>query len=506
MLAGCKCKNITDYYGSVLRPGTAELHIIMELMACSVADLVGAKRAVWGCGYPQVLNALVYLHSEHRIHRDIKAANILLSRSGEVKITDFGVSGQLSGTLGYRRKTFVGTPFWMAPEVIDSSEEGYTEKADVWSLGITAIEMATGAPPHSDLHPMRVLFLIPKGPPPELKGDGFSAQLKDFDLLQHPFVASASQPPDHLAAMVQELVRHKKPLMSRRDAEDGLGGGATLPAWDFGTMGRKSAVAGTVRASVSAAAVAMASVGNAATIRAGASSDALREALRHQPSVEFEESHHPGASTAPPAPPKAAAAPKAAMPASSAAFGTTGATTAGKGTATSTLVDTRALVGLVAREGTTVESAAVLSRLLSPCMRASFNSADKGTQALLAGMLGNLSQLEKMMPGASYRLVQELLVRLSCSSDPLLEPLRASAVGLYASAAVGDGTGGVTNEASVAGGSGPVSALPSVRSAGRNIPDMGPLGEFLLGRWREEEAHEVALLARSMSRTGSVKR
>ncbi len=89
----------------------------------------------------QTLCALEYLHSEHRVHRDIKAANILVSRQGAIKLTDFGVTGELSGTLGYRRRTFVGTPYWMAPEVIENSDEGYGESADVWSLGITAIEV-----------------------------------------------------------------------------------------------------------------------------------------------------------------------------------------------------------------------------------------------------------------------------------------------------------------------------------------------------------------------------
>ncbi|KAM9324037.1 nik-related protein kinase [Gastrophryne carolinensis] len=186
-------RNIATYYGAFVRKGLAgqddQLWLVMEYCgAGSVTDLV--KKTKGNCFKEdwiayicrEVLRGLAHLHAHHVIHRDIKGQNVLLTENAEVKLVDFGVSAQLDRTIG-RRNTFIGTPYWMAPEVIacdENPDSTYDYRSDLWSLGITAIEMAEGAPPLCDMHPMRALFLIPRNPPPKLKSRKWSKKCLNF--------------------------------------------------------------------------------------------------------------------------------------------------------------------------------------------------------------------------------------------------------------------------------------------------------------------------------------
>ncbi|KAJ3108974.1 putative protein serine/threonine kinase [Phlyctochytrium planicorne] len=221
ILSALRSQFVTKYHGSYLKD--TKLWIVMELCeGGSCLDIVSDKvnsgpltkcktqikagplpEALISIIMQQALKGLDYLHERGKIHRDIKAANILLTSSGHVKLADFGVSGQITSTMT-KKNTFVGTPYWMAPEVILRSAYGC--KADIWSLGITAIELATGLPPYANLHPLRVLFMIPKVEPARLP-ETFSRPFQDFvskclqqkqsqrasasELLNHPFVANA---------------------------------------------------------------------------------------------------------------------------------------------------------------------------------------------------------------------------------------------------------------------------------------------------------------------------
>ncbi|XP_035854364.1 mitogen-activated protein kinase kinase kinase kinase 4-like isoform X13 [Sander lucioperca] len=210
-------RNIATYYGAFIKkspPGhDDQLWLVMEFCgAGSITDLVkntkGNQLKEDWIAYisREILRGLAHLHAHHVIHRDIKGQNVLLTENAEVKLVDFGVSAQLDRTVG-RRNTFIGTPYWMAPEVIacdENPDATYDYRSDLWSCGITAIEMAEGAPPLCDMHPMRALFLIPRNPPPRLKSKKWSKKFFSFiegclvknytqrppteQLLKHPFI------------------------------------------------------------------------------------------------------------------------------------------------------------------------------------------------------------------------------------------------------------------------------------------------------------------------------
>ncbi|KAL9263554.1 Serine/threonine-protein kinase 1-like protein [Drosera capensis] len=171
----------------------------------SVADLMNATEEPLEEGQiayicREALKGLAYLHSIFKVHRDIKGGNILLTEQGEVKLGDFGVAAQLTRTMS-KRNTFIGTPHWMAPEVIQESR--YDGKVDVWALGVSAIEMAEGLPPRSAVHPMRVLFMISSEPAPMLEDK------EKWSLVFHDFVAKCLTKDPRLRPSATEILKHK---------------------------------------------------------------------------------------------------------------------------------------------------------------------------------------------------------------------------------------------------------------------------------------------------------
>ncbi|KYO42164.1 hypothetical protein Y1Q_0002792 [Alligator mississippiensis] len=264
----CDSPHVVKYYGSYFK--NTDLWIVMEYCgAGSVSDIIRLRNKTLteeeiATIVQSTLKGLEYLHFMRKIHRDIKAGNILLNTEGHAKLADFGVAGQLTDTMA-KRNTVIGTPFWMAPEVIQ--EIGYNCVADIWSLGITAIEMAEGKPPYADIHPMRAIFMIPTNPPPTFRKPEFwSDNFTDFvkqclvkspeqratatQLLQHPFVKSAKGV-SILRDLINEAmdVKLKRQEAQQRELDQDDEENSEEDETDSGTMVRASGdETGTIRA------------------------------------------------------------------------------------------------------------------------------------------------------------------------------------------------------------------------------------------------------------------
>jgi len=225
-LQQCECNNVTRYFRSYVKD--TNLWLVMEYVGGgTVRDLlkphpIEEKYIAIVCN--EVLKGLDYLHSEGLIHRDIKAENLLVNLDGTVKLSDFGVSARLMDKKS-KRKSYVGTPYWMAPEVIKGEEiGGYNEKVDIWSLGITCIEMATGKPPNHRLGPGEVVIAIVEKAPPTVHGD-FSKTMKNFiaqclikdpnnrpsvkELMKHEFIKTAKKT-IYLKELVEQYIIWKQ--------------------------------------------------------------------------------------------------------------------------------------------------------------------------------------------------------------------------------------------------------------------------------------------------------
>ncbi|XP_059607926.1 mitogen-activated protein kinase kinase kinase kinase 5 isoform X3 [Phlebotomus argentipes] len=208
MMRDCRHPNIIAYYGSYLRRD--KLWICMEYCGGgSLQDIyqvtgpLTEQQIAYMCR--ETLKGLAYLHSRGKMHRDIKGANILLTESGDVKLADFGVSAQITATIN-KRRSFIGTPYWMAPEVAAVERKGgYNQLCDIWACGITAIELAELQPPMFDLHPMRALFLMSKSgfKPPTLK------EKEKWSPTFHSFIKTALTKNPKKRPTAERLLQHQ---------------------------------------------------------------------------------------------------------------------------------------------------------------------------------------------------------------------------------------------------------------------------------------------------------
>lgn len=235
-LSKLKSPYITRYYETLIHDMT--LWIVME--HCGGGSCMDLLRYHKRLSEEMTLyiirdtcRGLKYLHDERKVHRDIKLANILLTQNGGIKLADFGVSGEITLTQA-KKHTFVGTPYWMAPEVITTSSVGYNQKADIWSLGITTIELVTGKPPLSQIDPMDALFEIPKNEPPCLEGEEYSDNIKDFikyclklnhrqrpnaaTLLHHSFISCKNENPN-MSFRLSQLIKQKQNYFTKHNRE-----------------------------------------------------------------------------------------------------------------------------------------------------------------------------------------------------------------------------------------------------------------------------------------------
>ena len=264
-----RCDNpfIVKYYGSFIERST--LYILMEYMNIgSISEIIkfGFRKGIPKEKYiaailRDILSALVYFHENNQIHRDIKPGNILLNQNGDIKIGDFGIAANLleHGQRLNARFTIIGTPCYMAPEVV--AAQGYSGKADVWSLGISAIELATGIAPYANLYPLEVIVKISNSPPPTLPDDGnFSYNFKEFvkaalqytpskrptaeELLNYKFIKQAATKKEmaELFGSIPTIEEQYELIHGSAPEENRVSPDGIKADWDFSTLDDNEAV------------------------------------------------------------------------------------------------------------------------------------------------------------------------------------------------------------------------------------------------------------------------